>query len=169
MQIITESVKPASPMGGKHASGMFARANARRRGLAFIEAKHFYTNKKGEDTILSFLLALLFRCERKQRDVASTLYSERHLALMLCAVAGNAAWKYLAALRDEPSKLCDVFVVDAVDMVNAEAANLPAWTTTAVTSHHFSLPFQNGISSSETESPRPPAEPPGIGALCGAP
>jgi hypothetical protein len=55
-----------------------------------------------------------------------TLDSDGQLALMVSAAAGHAARKNLRALGKESAELCHVLIVDGIDLIYAEAANLPA-------------------------------------------
>ena len=56
--------------------------------------------------------------------MARTLDSDRELTLMLCAGAGNSSGKNLSALGDILSQASDVLVIDFVDMIRAELADL---------------------------------------------
>ena len=68
--------------------------------------------------------------------MTGTLDRGGQLTLMLRAGAGGTAGQDLAALGHEPTKLCSVFVVDIIDLVDAEAANLFALTASdSIVSH----------------------------------
>lgn len=51
---------------------------------------------------------------------------DRQFALMVCAGAGNTAGKDLCALGNKAAEFCNVFVIDGIDFIDAEAADLPA-------------------------------------------
>jgi len=70
------------------------------------------------------LSLLVGRYVRQQRDRARTLDSVGELALMARATAGDAARNDLPALGDETTQTPDVLVVDEVDLVRAELADL---------------------------------------------
>ena len=57
-------------------------------------------------------------------SLASTLDSGVELTLMLSTSAGNAAGKNLSALADELSQLAGFLIIDVIDLVCAEYANL---------------------------------------------
>ena len=57
-------------------------------------------------------------------SLTSTLDSGVELALMLSTGSGNAAGKNLSALTDELSQLAGFLVIDVIDFVCAEYANL---------------------------------------------
>src|ERR1051325_9573351 len=61
--------------------------------------------------------------ERQQRDDARALDRALQLALMQRARAGDAARKNLAALGDELLERLHVFVVDVLDLLDAELAD----------------------------------------------
>lgn len=63
---------------------------------------------------------------RKQGAKAGALNCYGKLTLMLCAGAGDSARNYLGALADEFAETRDVFVVDMIDLVDAELALLLA-------------------------------------------
>ena len=56
--------------------------------------------------------------------MTSALDSNLELTLVLCTSAGNSAGKDLASLADELLKLCAVLVIDIINLVLAEDANL---------------------------------------------
>src|SRR5262245_20455269 len=62
--------------------------------------------------------------ERQQRDVPRALDGQGQLALVLRAGAEHAARQYLAALGHEGGDQLDVLVVDVIDLVRAELADL---------------------------------------------
>jgi hypothetical protein len=62
--------------------------------------------------------------EGEQRQVPGTLDRDRQRALMLGAGASLAAWLDHAALRDEATHTRHVLVVDVLDAIDAEAADL---------------------------------------------
>src|SRR6266550_4220026 len=68
----------------------------------------------------------LLRHVRNQRDLSRAL--DRHLQLPLVhrARARDATRQHLAALRHERSQELDVLVVDVVDLIRAELADLAA-------------------------------------------
>lgn len=61
---------------------------------------------------------------RQQCYVTRTLDSDGQLALMLCAGAGNSSRKDLRALGDVLSQACYILVIDLVDVIGAELADL---------------------------------------------
>ena len=60
----------------------------------------------------------------QQSDLTSTLDSSVELALVLCASAGNAAGQDLAALADELAELGGVLIIDEINLVRTEDADL---------------------------------------------
>src|SRR5438132_8206501 len=60
----------------------------------------------------------------KKRDRPCALEGARERALVLRAGARDAAGKELASLRDEPPQAADLLVVDVVDLLDAEGADL---------------------------------------------
>src|SRR5579859_1289233 len=66
------------------------------------------------------------RGERQQRDVAGLLDGVGQTALARSTDAGDAARHDLAALGDEAVQHLDVFVIDVVDLLDAEAAHFLA-------------------------------------------
>src|SRR5436190_1448796 len=70
-------------------------------------------------------MALVRGHVRQQGDGARPLDGVRELALMPCAAPGDAAGDDLAPFRDEAAQTSDVLVVDEVDLVRAELADLP--------------------------------------------
>src|SRR5450759_2159179 len=69
---------------------------------------------------------LNLRRERQQRDVAGLLDSVGQTALARSANTRDAAWHDLTPLGNEPVQHLDVFVIDVVDLLNAEAAHFLA-------------------------------------------
>src|SRR5438445_3030257 len=65
------------------------------------------------------------RREGQERDVARPLDGERELALVLGAGAEHPPGQDLAPLGHEPREQLHVLVVDVVDLVRAELADLP--------------------------------------------
>src|SRR5260221_13046660 len=63
---------------------------------------------------------------RNQRDLPGALDGRLQLALVHGAGAGDAPRQNLAALGHEGSQQLDVLVVDVVDLVRAELADLAA-------------------------------------------
>src|SRR4249920_863109 len=63
---------------------------------------------------------------RNQGDLAGALDGDLQLALVHRACPGNPPRQNLAALRHERRQQLDVLVVDVVDLVRAELADLPA-------------------------------------------
>src|SRR5207247_5613606 len=68
----------------------------------------------------------LVRYIRDERDLARALDRRLQLALVHRAGAGDAARQDLAALRHEWADQLDVLVIDVVDLVRAELADLAA-------------------------------------------
>ena len=62
--------------------------------------------------------------EGKKSCVTSALDSGLELSLVLSAGAGNTAGKDLSALADELSQLAGFLIIDVIDLVCAEYANL---------------------------------------------
>src|SRR5262245_27092945 len=76
---------------------------------------------------MTFMLGVLVRRHvRQQGHRARALDRVGQLPLMPRAAAGDAARNDLAALGHEAAEATHVFVVDEVDLVRAELANLPA-------------------------------------------
>src|SRR5262249_16188241 len=76
---------------------------------------------------MTFMLGVLVcRHVRQQRYRARTLDPVGQLALVPRATAGDATRNDLTALSDEAAEATHVFVVDEVDLVRTELANLPA-------------------------------------------
>ena len=69
----------------------------------------------------------------QQRNMARTLDGDGQLTLMESAGTGNAAGNDLRALGNVLAQAGDVFIVNVVDTVHAEAANLLAASTGAAT------------------------------------
>jgi hypothetical protein len=65
---------------------------------------------------------------------------------MLRAIAGNAARQDFATLGDKAAQFRSVFVIDMIDLIDAEAANLLAGTSAPVTSNQF-LPLLRTLES----------------------
>jgi len=63
---------------------------------------------------------------RQKRNLACALDCGSQLALVPCACTGDAARQYLCALADALAEPCDIFVIDALDLVDAELAYLSA-------------------------------------------
>ena len=72
----------------------------------------------------------------QQRNMARTLDGDGQLTLMESAGTGNAAGNDLRALGNVLAQAGDVFIVNVVDTVHAEAANLLAASTGAATTVH---------------------------------
>ena len=64
--------------------------------------------------------------ERQQGDVARLLDCRRQTALVRRAYAGQAPGNDLAALGDEAGEQAHVLVIDGLDLLDAELANLLA-------------------------------------------
>src|ERR1700737_2667893 len=62
--------------------------------------------------------------ERNQGNLAGALEGDRQRPLVAGAGAGDTAGEDLAALGDEPAQARDLFVVDVLGLLNAEAAYL---------------------------------------------
>ena len=61
-----------------------------------------------------------------------TLDSLGQLTLMLCTGAGHTTRKDLAALRHVSLELCGILVINRIDLIYTESANLSAATTAAI-------------------------------------
>src|SRR5215468_12757098 len=79
--------------------------------------------------IFSMASSLARHGERHEGDHARALDGERHLALVLGAVAADAPGNDLAPVGDEVLERLRVLVVDLDLLVGAEAADLPARET----------------------------------------
>jgi hypothetical protein len=60
----------------------------------------------------------------QKRYMAGTLDSDGQLTLMLCAGTGNSSGKNLCTLADELAKSCNILVIDLIDTICAELADL---------------------------------------------
>src|SRR5712692_150604 len=60
----------------------------------------------------------------KQRDVAGALERDREAALVTGTGSGHAARKNLAPLADKAAEARDFFVIDQMDLLDAEVADL---------------------------------------------
>ena len=67
------------------------------------------------------------RDERQQRHLASPLDRLGKHALVLRARPGRASRMNLATLADETLQQLDVLVVDELDLLNGEVADLALW------------------------------------------
>ena len=63
--------------------------------------------------------------EGQQRQMAGALQRGRQPPLMTGTGAGLTPWLDLAAVRDKPPQPCRFLVVDHVDLIHAELADLP--------------------------------------------
>jgi hypothetical protein len=70
--------------------------------------------------------ALVAGCKRQQSDVASLLDGTRQPPLMGGADAGEAPGDYLAALGNKLLQQAYIAIVDGIDFLDAELANLLA-------------------------------------------
>ena len=53
-----------------------------------------------------------------------TLDSDSQLTLMARAGTGHTTGQNLASFGNEPAKLCNILIIDHIDLVDAEIANL---------------------------------------------
>ena len=60
----------------------------------------------------------------KKCHLASSLYCESKLSLVKSAVAANTSGEDLCSLGNELSELCNILVIDTVNLILAEDANL---------------------------------------------
>ena len=86
--------------------------------------------------------------EGQQRKMPCTFDGNGQFALMMRASTGHSAGQNFCSFRNETAQLGDVFVINQVDAVYAEAAYLPAALTAtaavrSVISHGNLPPFQN--------------------------
>src|SRR5580765_1050345 len=90
---------------------------------------------------------------RNERDLTGPLDRRLQLALVHRAGAGNTARQNLAALGHERTQQLHVLVVDIVDLVRAELADLPA------AEHRPPLPlrFVTGLLVAPAAAPAGPA------------
>jgi len=56
---------------------------------------------------------------------------------MLCASAGHAAGQNLAALAGEAAESCNILIIDVLNLIHAELANLPAGLAATRTADAF--------------------------------
>jgi hypothetical protein len=70
--------------------------------------------------------ALVAGCKRQQRDVARLLDGTRQSTLMGGADAGEAPGYYLAPLGDKLLQQANIAIVDGIDFLDTEFANLLA-------------------------------------------
>ena len=61
---------------------------------------------------------------RKKCHLACSLYSYCELSLVKSTCAGNTSGKDLCSLGNELSELCNILVIDCLNLVLAEDANL---------------------------------------------
>src|SRR6187549_3049304 len=83
--------------------------------------------------MISMFVSPLIRRVRQQCQLPRAHDGDAQSALMLRARAGNPPRQHLAALGDEAAQQLDVLVVDVVDLVRAELADLPAAEKPAAT------------------------------------
>ena len=101
------------------------------------KAKHFWgayhsaggfllgTEKDTAQCAVSFISLLQSVADVGQkRYMAGTLDRDGQLTLMLCTSAGNSSGKNLRALADELAKSRNVLVIDLIDAICAELADL---------------------------------------------
>src|SRR5690349_24238622 len=104
-------------------------------------------------------LSVLVGRERKERENARPLHGLGDLGLMPRAGARNAPRNDLAPIGDETGKAAVVLVVDPLDLIEAELAELaPKRTRFAVARHRFLLRKSRcvaGRSGGATPSRRP--------------
>ena len=84
--------------------------------------------KPGQEEILSRFLSKLVAHVGQKCQVASSLDRSGQLTLVLCTSASHTAGDDFGTLRDIFAKLDDIFIVNGLDAVYAEAANLFAAT-----------------------------------------
>lgn len=81
-----------------------------------------------KNSVILFGITLFVVClianVRKQSNLTGALDSRVQLALVLCTSAGNTTGKDLCTLGNELSQLCNILVINGVDLVYAENANL---------------------------------------------
>src|SRR5258706_15972268 len=95
-------------------------------------------------------------CVWHQREIARTLDRRRELALVMSARSGDPRRNDLAVLADEVFEQIDVLVVDPLDLLRGETAELaalekllrPLLMALAVTALAFSLAFAETASTS---------------------
>ena len=119
------------PVGIRRRHGQLFRqqeiARITRRDLDHVAARAEIFDIFPKNDFHGSILSLLHgRRERQQRDVARLQDGVGQAALVRRADAGNAAGHDLAALGDERLQHPDVFVIDVVDLLDAETANLLA-------------------------------------------
>src|SRR5690349_17627853 len=67
---------------------------------------------------------MLVGSKRQQRDIACALQCLHKLALMGRANSGNPTWQNLSTLRNKLKEEASILVVDVVNLVHAEFADL---------------------------------------------
>ena len=85
----------------------------------------------------------LFGHVGQQSDGARALDGGGQLTLMLGAGAHHAAGQDLAALAGEAAKFHDILIIDALNLVYAERANLPARLAATRTAHTIASIFRH--------------------------
>ena len=78
---------------------------------------------------------ILICSERQERDVASAFDGDRHLTLMLGAVARNAARKNFSTFGCETAEFRRVFVIYLFNFIDAERTNFSARASTSFSAH----------------------------------
>src|SRR5947209_1778069 len=102
---------------------------------------------------------------RHQREIARALHRGRELALIVGARSGDPRRDDLAVFADEVLQQIDVLVVDPLDLLGGEAAELAALEellralllALAVAAPAFSLAFSEAASTSWLEHVDPPS------------
>jgi len=77
--------------------------------------------------------AELIAAEWKQCKVTGAFDRNGQLTLVMCAGAGYSAGQNLGSLRNKAAKLCNILVINCVDSVNTESADLFAGFASART------------------------------------
>ena len=78
-----------------------------------------------------------------ESDGSRALDGGRELALMLCTGTGHAAGKDLTALAGETAKTGNVLIIDMLDLIYAERADLPARLAATGTAYAIASIFRH--------------------------
>jgi hypothetical protein len=96
-----------------------------------------------EARLISSTECLLVRGVGHESDGSRTLDSGGELALMLCTGAGHTAGQDLTALAGETAKTGNVLIIDMLDLIYAERADLPARLAATGTAYAIASIFRH--------------------------
>ena len=74
----------------------------------------------------------LVQCIWHQGYVTGTFDCYSQSSLMLCTCTGNSSRKNFTSFRHITFQFCNIFVINALNLVDAEGANLPALAVAAI-------------------------------------